>query len=100
MGDWFRRQAQRSRDLARGADADLVRYNQKRFQLSLYFLVFGLALIAVDWKAHLQGRAHDVVVWIGIACFVAGFVSVRWAAAEDAFLHRPDPKEPPSLFKF
>jgi hypothetical protein len=85
--------------ILRGVDANLVRYNRKPFQLSLYFFILCLAFVAVDWKAHLQGHAHDVVVWIGMGCFGAGLAGARWAAAEDAFLHCLDPREPPSLLK-
>ena len=31
--------------------------------------------------------------------FVMGAIIARWAAAESAFLNRPEPEEPPKLFK-
>lgn len=80
-------------------DADLVRVSHRRFVVSLRLFAVAVVLVGVDWAAHLQGRTHDVVIWIAIGFFVTGAVGIRWASAEETFLHRPDPKEPPSLFK-
>ena len=99
MWNWLGRRVQRQNELDRGVDADLVRDNRRRRKLALWsFGVLGI-LVAIDRLFHLRGWIHELVI-IGATVFlIFGFVAARWAAAESAFLHRPDPKEPPRLFK-
>jgi hypothetical protein len=99
MNNWWSRQAQRDRDIAAGADADLVRDNQKRFRLSYVLIGTAAALALINQLLHLVGRIADICFGLSIALMVAGFLSFKWAQAESRFLHRPDPKEPRKLFK-
>ena len=96
---WIRRQAQRDQDLQSGVDADLIQDNRRRFRLALLLIGFAVFLTLVDRVLQPQGWLRNVVVWIAGGCAIAGFIGLRWAFAESSFLHNPDPKEPPSLFK-
>jgi len=95
--DYFSRYIQRKRDLAAGVDADLVAGNRKKFRVGLLLFIGGFLLFAGSAKIH--GVMAEVLRWIGGATFMVGFFMVTWAQQERAFLNRPDPKKPPSLFK-
>lgn|SRR6185437_1504626 len=99
MLEWFGRYLRRQRELAAGVDADLVRSNRGKFRLASSF--FGLAslLSVIDRAARPHGLIQEVFFWlIGILFFGSVFVG-NWAWRERAFLVKPDPKKPPSLFK-
>jgi hypothetical protein len=99
MFDWLRRRQQRDFDLARGVDADLVTDNRSRFRLAACLFAVTALLVIVDRALHLTGWLHTGVVWTSVILLIASVVIARWAAAESSFLHSPDPKEPPSVFK-
>ena len=99
MWNWLERQEQRERDLERGVDADLVRDNRRRRKLALWSFGLLAMLVTLDRLFQLRGWWHELVFIAVMVCLISGFVALRWAAAESAFLHRPDPKEPPRLFK-
>jgi hypothetical protein len=42
---------------------------------------------------------QEVLRWLGAAVILAGIFIEIWAQQERAFLDKPDPKEPPRLFK-
>jgi hypothetical protein len=85
--------------LERGVDADLVGDNRRKQRLALWSFGLVVLLVAIDTLFHLRGWFRDVVVFAGIAFFVFGLVTAKWAQAESRFLSRPDPKGPPRLFK-
>jgi hypothetical protein len=99
MPGWFERWEQRRRELAEGADADLVRANRRRFRIG-----FGLVGLAVLLRL-LSARLHPAPLLVtalriasGISG-VAGIVVAKWAQSEHHFLTRPDPEGPPEIFK-
>jgi hypothetical protein len=99
MSTWFRRVRERQRDLAQGADADLIRQNSNRYRLALGLIGFGLLLTLLDAKTKISGTLRLLVVGMAILSIVAGFLLAAWARQERAFLSKPDAEEPPSLFK-
>jgi len=90
---------QRQHQLAQGVDAGLVRDNQKRYGLAFGLLGFAFAFGLLASKARLPSTLRLIVGVIGTASFLAGFVLAAWARQEAAFLHKPDPEEPPKIFK-
>lgn len=99
MLEWFSRYNQRQRDLAVGVDADLVQSNRKKLRISLLLISASFLFIGIDHFVKLHGHAHEIVTWIFGFLLVGGVFLGRWAGLESSFLRKPDPKEPPSLFK-
>jgi hypothetical protein len=99
MWDWWRQQRQRDEDIARGADADLFADNRRRWKLAGRFVVAACLLMASLAVFGLSGRLHKIFVTVIALCFVSAFFLVQWAKAERGFLNKPDPKEPPRIFK-
>jgi hypothetical protein len=95
--DWFSRYRQRQRDLAAGVDADLVAGNRKKGNLGLSLVVVGFLVFAASARSH--SAITEALRWLGGAMLLVGFFIVEWARQERAFLNKPDPKKPPSLFK-
>jgi hypothetical protein len=99
MGSWLKRFQERQRELARGADADLVQNNRTRYKHGLFLLAFGLLVGFLRPKVHLSGVLQAAAVVVSIASFTIGFVLLRWAYQESIFLNRPDPEKPPSILE-
>lgn len=99
MSSWFERWPQRQRDLRQGVDADLVRDNRNRYRLAFGLIGFGFLLGLLDAKIQIPGTLRLIVVGMAIASAVAGFSLAAWARQEGAFLSKPDPEEPPRIFK-
>ncbi|MBZ5645233.1 MAG: hypothetical protein LAO19_20940 [Acidobacteriia bacterium] len=100
MWDWFQRHQQRHRDLERGVDADLVQANQRRWKL--FVCLFGLAFfsLAISAWAHLSGLPLEIGAGITALLFIGAAIVGRWASLNQSFLNKPDPKEPPRLWKW
>lgn len=99
MISWWSREAQRERDLAVGVDADLIRDNRRRFRLSFILIGTAAVLAVICRTLYLSGWIANICFGVSIVLIVSGFVSFKWAQAESRFLHRPDPEEPPKIFK-
>lgn len=99
MLDWFRRYAQRQRDLAAGADADLVTANRKRWKLVGFFCFLAFLLLGIPKVFKPRGAVAEIITWVSGISFAVASLLAMWARAEDGFLSGPDPKKPPSLFK-
>ncbi|MFZ0703915.1 MAG: hypothetical protein WAN10_00690 [Candidatus Acidiferrales bacterium] len=99
MFDWFSRYSQRQRDLAAGVDADLVASNWRKTKLWLSLFLGGILLLWIAGTAEVHGVVKEISRWLGSAMTLVGFAIAIWAQQERAFLHKPDPKKPPSLFK-
>jgi len=99
MWNWLERRVQRQNELDRGVDADLIRDNRKRFRLSWWSFSLGALLVAIDVLVQLPNWFHKTIYFLAFGFLVSGWLAWRWAVAEDAFLNRPDSKEPPKLFK-
>jgi hypothetical protein len=99
MLDWFCRSRKRQDELANGVDADLVRDNRNRSRISLYLIGFALLLGAAQTKLSLTGIWRSIATALTIVLFVGGALLAQWARAESSFLNKPDPKEPPKLWK-
>jgi hypothetical protein len=97
---WFSRWRERERELAEGVDSDLIQANLKKRNLGLQLFLASFLLIAVQAKVKLPSVASKIAVALTIACFIGGSILLRWASAENAFLHRPNRPEPPSLWSF
>jgi hypothetical protein len=95
---WWSRQQARQFDLQRGVDADLVAENRRRVWRALGLIVVGIVIMIVSVKLHLAGWPARASTWIGTTFFIVGFLVLRWAGAERAFLNEPEPEKPPSLF--
>jgi hypothetical protein len=99
MSNWFRRWRQRQRDLARGVDADLVRQNRNRFKLAFGLWGVGFLLSLLRNKASISGVLGSIAQYASVALIFAGIFLGFWAGQVNAFLDKPDPEEPPRLFK-
>jgi hypothetical protein len=99
MWDWLERRQRRQRELRQGTDADLVRANRRRWKLSWSLFVASFLLIGIQAAVKLSDPWHDVAVGLFVVCLGGGLVLGHWARAEQTFLERPDPKEPPKLWK-
>lgn len=99
MLDPFSRRQQRQRDLAAGVDADLVASSTKKFKLGFGLLGPGLLAMWLSGTGEVHGVLKEIFLWLGGATTLVGFFVVIWAQQERAFLDKPDPKKPPSLFK-
>ena len=95
MSNWLKRFQERQRELARGADADLVQDNRTRYKRGLFLIAFGLLVGFLGSKVHLSGGLQSAAVVLSIASFTIGFVLLRWAYQESIFLNRPDPENRP-----
>jgi hypothetical protein len=99
MRGWVKRWQKRQRDLAEGADADLMQSNRRRFRGA--FCLIGLAVVLglISAKFRLPPTLKLVFrVGAGISG-VVGVVLAKWAQQEHAFLTRPDPEGMPEIFK-
>jgi hypothetical protein len=96
---WWERWRERQYQLAQGVDADLVRGNRQRFRLAFGLLLFAFLLGILASKFHLPSTLRFIISVIVIATFLVGFVLTAWAGKEAAFLSKPDPEEPPKIFK-
>jgi hypothetical protein len=95
VGRWQKRR----RELAEGADADLMQSNRRRFRVAFGLIGLAFVLGLIDARFHLPDMLNVVVrVGAGISG-VVGIVLARWAQQEHAFLTRPDPEGPPEIFK-
>jgi hypothetical protein len=99
MRGWLQRWSQRQRDLSRGVDADLVRDNGKRYKVSFGLIGLGLLLAVLGSKVHTPSLLHWVVLAAGGGSGWVGFLMAIWAREESAFLSKPDPEEPPTIFR-
>jgi hypothetical protein len=99
LSSWFARSQKRRDDLAPGVDADLVRANWWRYRAALIcFAVFWLLMPIQILVRPIQWLDLTVrALMLGL--FVASIVLGRWAQVEHAELTRPEPEEPPSMFK-
>jgi hypothetical protein len=99
MQGWFERWQKRRRELAEGADTELMQSNRLRVRVA--FGLIGLAFVMglVDAKFLLPATLGIIFrVGAGISV-VVGIVLAKWAQHEHAFLTRPDPEGPPEMFK-
>ncbi len=99
MWERLRRFEERQRALGRGVDADLVQANRKRWKQSLSLFAICFLLIALQAAVKLSGVFHHLVLGLTVLSFSVAIVLATWARQEAAFLDRPEPKEPPSLWK-
>jgi len=95
----LQRWSQRQRDLTRGVDADLVRDNRKRYKVAFGLIGLGLLLAVLGSKVHTPSLVHWVMLDAGGVSTVVGVLMAMWAREESAFLSKPDPEEPPTIFK-
>lgn len=49
---------------------------------------------------HPSGFVKKVLVVVVMCFFVAGVIGLRWAGYEASFLNKPEPKQPPRLWRF
>lgn len=99
MWELLARWHQRGRALDQGVDADLVRTNRRRWRACLYFFGCFFALGGLQSVLKLSGMLDRIAIALTIVCFISGMILGQWARAESAFLNKPDPKEPPRLWK-
>jgi hypothetical protein len=100
MWDWFHRWRQRERDLEQGVDADLVLANRRRWKLCAW--LFGISFLSLGIRAlaKFQGTLNKIATAIAVLLFFSAMILGHWARSWDAFLGKPDPKEPPRLWRW
>jgi hypothetical protein len=99
MSSWLERWRKRKSDLAHGVDADLVRDNRNRYKLAFGLIGLGFLLGLLDSKIQIPSTLRSIVVGMVFMSIIGGFLLAAWARQEDAFLSKPDPEEPPRIFK-
>lgn len=99
MLERFGRYRQRRRDLAAGVDADLVQSNWRKFKLAGLLVALGALLVGIDRFVKFHGLIQEIIAGLYVVFLLGGMFLAIWAEQEDAFLRKPDPKKPPSLFK-
>ncbi|MGC2828025.1 MAG: hypothetical protein WB627_02310 [Candidatus Acidiferrum sp.] len=99
MSSWLDRWSRRQRDLTRGVDADLIQDNRNRYRVAFGLVGFGFLLGLLDAKIQFPSRLHLIAVVMAAAAVVGGLLLAAWARQEAAFLSKPDPEEPPTVFK-
>lgn len=99
MTGWFERWSRRQRDLARGADADLVRDNGKRYQIAFGLIGLGFLLALLGSQIRPPSPLYWILLGIGGVSVLVGLFTAIWAREESAFLSKPDPEEPARIFK-
>jgi hypothetical protein len=99
MSNWFQRYEERRRDLAQGADADLMKANRRRFWTA--FGLIGLAglLGLLDRSLHLPRKLEIFLRCVVVASGLVGVVMAKWAQHEHSFLTDPEPEKPPTIFR-
>ena len=97
--NWLERWRQRQDLLSHGVDADLIRDNRKRYKLAFGLLGFAFLLGVLVANVHVVETPRLIVGVIASACLLVGFVLAAWARQQEAFLNKPDPEEPPKIFK-
>lgn len=98
IASWFERWHRRQRELADGADADLVKANRRRYRLAFALIGFAFLLAFFRGRLHLPAVLDTACRVVVVASFAIGFVLARWAMHEHEFLSRPDPEGPPEIF--
>jgi hypothetical protein len=99
VSSWFKRWFERQDALERGVDADLVAANRRKWKLVSWFVACGVLLLNLDLLFPIPSWLRRVVFFPAALLIIAGVVLLRWASAEHAFLNKPEPKAPPSIFK-
>jgi hypothetical protein len=99
MSSWFERWRQRQREIIQGVDADLFSDNDKRYRLGFGLLGLGFVLSLFAVKFHIPSALRMIVRGIASVSFLAGLLLVGWARQQADFLNKPDPEEPPRIFK-
>jgi hypothetical protein len=99
MTGWVERWQKRRRDLAEGADADLMQSNRRRFRVAFSLIGFAFVTGLIDAKFRLP-TTLEILFRVGAGISgVVGIVLAKWAQQEHAFLTRPDTEGPPEIFK-
>jgi hypothetical protein len=99
MSGWLARYMQRQRELAQGVDADLVSDNRRRYAIAWRLLGLAFLLLFLGAKVPMPRILRNVFLGAIMAALVGGFVMAQWARLGQASLEKPDPEEPPSIFK-
>ena len=99
MPGWAERWQKRRRELAEGADADLMQSNRRRFRVG--FGLIGLAFVLALMGAKISFPATvEITLRVGAGISgVIGIVLAKWAQQEHTFVSRPDPESPPEIFR-
>lgn len=98
---WARltRYQQRQRDLASGVDADLVRANKNRWKVCYVLFGASMLLLALRYLTVLPVTLVRIAQYSAAGLLAGAVLVAQWARAEAGFLNRPDPKEPPRIWK-
>jgi uncharacterized membrane protein len=86
--------------MADEVNADLWRDNRRRWKISILLIAISVVVAFVMAGLRPTGLVKNVFVGGAMAFFIAGIVGLRWAGQQAYFLRRPEPKDPPSLWKF
>jgi hypothetical protein len=81
-------------------NADLWRDNRRKWKISTMFLALSLLIAAIFSKFPHSGVLGKILVAIFMISYGGGMFALYWARGKSAFLNKPDPPEPPQLWKF
>ena len=96
---WVERSRKRRRELAEGADADLMQSNRRRLRVSFGLIGVAVGMALIDAKVRLPAPMAIVFTVGATISGLVGIVLGKWAQQEHAFLTRPDPEGPPEIFQ-
>jgi hypothetical protein len=99
MPGWIDRYRKRQRELAEGADADLMQANRRRSGLAFRLMTLGLVMGLLGAKLHLVAMLGAALQAGGVFSFLLAVGIAKWAQQEQAFLTRPDSEGPPEIFR-
>jgi len=99
MSNWLARSQKRRRELAAGADADLVQTNRKRCRVAFGLIGLAVLLGLLSDKIRAPHWLEDVFVIAAAASAAVGILLAKWAQAEHNFLTKAEPEGPPEIFR-
>ena len=99
MWNWLLRGEQRRSELERGVDADLVHANRSRWKVCYILFGASMLLLALRYLTFLPLTLVRIAQYSAAVLLAGAVLVAQWARAEAGFLNRPDPKEPPRIWK-
>jgi len=81
-------------------NADLWWDNRRRYRVSAALLAVGILVAFILPKLPQSGIFGKILFVICMSSYFVGMIGARWASAEHSFLSKPEPPEPPQLWKF
>lgn len=99
MANWLHRYIRRQAELSQGVDSNLLPDNRTRWLRGTAAIAVAFALRWLAAEVQLSGITVWVVIGLAIALLLYGFFLLIWTNEQSAFLDKPEPEKPLTLFK-